>query len=244
MEIRWIRHDKVTSTNLLLAELQMQRKAKEGMVIIADYQEGGKGQGSNSWHSRKGENLLMSMLLFPAFLSASHQFHLSRLVSVAICEVLESLGVRPVVKWPNDILANWAKIAGILIEHGISGGSISHTIAGIGLNVNQKEFPEFPHAATSLLLETARHHLPRDVGDQLAKRIVVRYHELKEGRENELEQDYLGRLLGMEEASLFEAGGTSFEGIIKGVSPYGELLVEHGGKLLCYRHGEIILKKA
>ncbi|TFH26693.1 MAG: biotin--[acetyl-CoA-carboxylase] ligase [Bacteroidia bacterium] len=242
MEIRWIRHDKVSSTNLLVSEMLKHQKPKEGLVIIADYQESGKGQGTNLWHSSEGENLLMSLLLFPAFLSASYQFHLSRVVSVAICEVLESLGADPVIKWPNDILCTRGKIAGILIEHGISGGSISHTIAGIGLNLNQSEFPEFSMPASSLFLETGKKIVPQNFAEILVERILIRYEKLKEGEEHALENEYLRRMFRLGERSLFEAGGVIFEGIIRGVSEYGELLIEKEGHIVPYGHEEIALK--
>ena len=187
---------------------------------------------------------MMSLLLFPAFLSASCQFHLSRVVSVAICEVLDSLGADPVIKWPNDILCSRGKIAGILIEHGISGGSISHTIAGIGLNLNQSEFPEFSQPASSLFLETGRLTVPQKFAEILVERILIRYEKLKEGEELALENEYLRRMFRLGEESLFEAGGVIFEGLIRGVSEYGELLVEREGDIVPYGHGEIALKAA
>jgi BirA family biotin operon repressor/biotin-[acetyl-CoA-carboxylase] ligase len=239
MEIRWIRHDKLASTNLFLSEMLKHQKPGEGLVVIADYQESGKGQGANTWHSHTGENLLMSLLLFPAFLSASHQFHLSRVVSVAICEVLESLGAFPSIKWPNDILGTGGKMAGILIEHGISGGSISHTIAGIGLNLNQTEFPEFPLAASSLFLETGRKTVPVEVAELLVQKIMAGYQSLKKGEEAALVQEYLRRLFKLGERSRFQAGGLVFEGVISGISEYGELLVEKEGELMTFGHGEL-----
>jgi len=113
MKNRWIKHDSVTSTNTLLFDLLKQQQAEEGTIVIADYQHGGRGLGDHSWISNRGENLLMSLLLFPAFLSASAQFHLSRVASLALCDTLETLGVDPVIKWPNDILTRKGKIAGI-----------------------------------------------------------------------------------------------------------------------------------
>jgi BirA family biotin operon repressor/biotin-[acetyl-CoA-carboxylase] ligase len=244
MDIRWIKHDNVTSTNRVVSELLKHQKPKEELVVIADYQESGKGQGANSWHSREGENLLMSLLLFPAFLSASSQFHLSRVVSVSICEVLDILGTAAVIKWPNDILTSRGKIAGILIEHGISGGRISHTIAGIGLNLNQSEFPEFPQPATSLFLETGRKAGPQEVAVILVERIMSRYQKLKEGYEQVLEKEYLERLFLLGKRSQFEVEGVVFEGIVRGVSEFGELLVEREGEVVPYGHGEIALNVA
>lgn len=244
MEIRWIRHDNLSSTNQQMSEMLKHQKLQEGLVVIADFQEAGKGQAANTWHSRKGENLLMSLLLFPAFLSASKQFHLSRVVSVAICDVLESLGANPMIKWPNDILCSRGKIAGILMEHGISGRSISHTIAGLGLNLNQNEFPEFPNPASSLFLETGRKILPREFAEILVERIRISYQELKDGQEVKLEKKYLDSLFRRGVPSSFEVEGVAFNGIIRGVNDFGELLVEREGELSSYGHGDLSLKEA
>ena len=194
MEIQWFRHDKLTSTNRLLWEMLKQEHPSEGVVVMADYQEAGKGYGDHSWHSRAGENLLMSLLLFPAFLSASRQFHLSRLISVAVCEVLDGLGAESWIKWPNDILCKGGKVAGLLLEHGVSGGTLSHTIAGIGLNLNQREFPGFPIPASSLILETGRETVPRDIAELLVHKIMDRYQKLRDGEGQALEEEYLDRL--------------------------------------------------
>lgn len=242
MEIRWIRHDRLSSTNELLSAILKQEKLREATVVIADYQEAGKGQGTNSWQSRAGENLLLSLLLFPAFLSASRQFHLSQVVSVAICELLESLGVTSSIKWPNDILSTRGKIAGILIEHGITGGSISHTIAGIGLNVNQREFPHFPQPASSLLLETGHTAGRQELAANLVAKIIEWYEKLKEGREQLLEQEYLQRLFRLDEPSLFETEGVIFQGMIRGLGESGELLVEREGAVHSFEHGQIAFK--
>ena len=122
-------------------------------MVSVDYQYAGKGQGDHQWHSRPGENLLMSLLLFPAFLSASDQFYLSRVASLALIDTLKTLKLAPLIKWPNDILVNRRKLAGILIENGITGNKLSHSIIGIGMNLNQTEFPDFPLKATSVALE-------------------------------------------------------------------------------------------
>lgn len=243
MEIQWVRHDKLASTNLYLQELMKQEKVEEGLVVLADYQEAGRGQGSNSWHSQAGENLLMSVLLFPAFLSASQQFQLSRLVSVSLCELLLSLGIKSLVKWPNDILVSGGKIAGILIEHGISGQRISYTIAGIGLNLNQKDFPKFPQPASSAILETGRSFPGGEVAEMLLSRMSYYYEELRGGNSKDLENKYLENLFRLGLPSRFEAGGDSFEGTIRGVSPFGELQVESQGHIRTFGHGEITLKE-
>ena len=242
MRDSWIKHDSLTSTNSCLSALLKSKVLKEGAVVIADYQDGGRGLGEHAWSSNKGENLLMSMLLFPAFLSASEQFHISRMASLALCDVLEALDADPVIKWPNDILTTRGKIAGILIEHGISAGSISHTIIGIGLNLNQTEFPLFQTPASSLFMETGKKVEVLEVAELVEDALMLWYRELKEGRTVPLEEHYLNRLYRAGVPAIFRAGDEVFEGCIRGVTNFGELKVENEGKIRVFAHGTISME--
>ena len=239
MRDSWIKHDSLTSTNSYLSALIKGGALKEGTVVIADYQDGGRGLGDHAWSSNRGENLLMSMLLFPAFLSASEQFHLSRVASLALCDVLETLDADPVIKWPNDILTNKGKIAGILIEHGITAGKISHTIIGIGFNLNQTEFPLFKTPASSLFMETGMKALVMEVAELVEDALMLWYRELKEGSTVLLEKHYLDRLYRLGVPGVFRAYDEVFEGCIRGVTDFGELKVECDGKIRVFAHGAI-----
>jgi len=188
MRNRWIKHDSLASTSSFLSDLLKHQNMEEGSVVIADYQDAGRGQGEHSWESARGKNLLMSFLLFPAFLSASNQFQLSRVASLALCDALKTLGVETVIKWPNDILTARGKIAGILIEHSITAGTISRTIVGIGLNLNQTFFPSFPIPASSLRLETGKDVNVYEMGELVETCLMSRYQALKEGKTDQLEK--------------------------------------------------------
>jgi len=184
----------------------------------------------------------MSMLLFPAFLSASRQFHLTRVVSLALCDALGALGVETFIKWPNDILCGSGKIAGILIENNITAGNISHTIVGIGLNLNQTKFPDFPLPASSLRLESGKPAHVGEVGELVEDRLLARYQDLRDGSTTGLEQEYLGKLYKAGVPASFNTTQGSFEGTIKGVNDFGELLVEHEGEIRAYGHGTIAME--
>jgi len=242
MRSNWIKHDSLTSTSSFLSDLLKHQELEEGTVVIADYQDAGRGQGEHSWESAHGENLLMSFLLFPAFLSASRQFHLNRAASLALCDALEILGVDCLIKWPNDILTARGKIAGILIEHSITAGNISRTIAGIGLNLNQTVFTSFPIPASSLKLETGNHTDVGELGELVETSLMNRYLALKDGKTDQLEKDYLDRMFKAGVPSVFRAGEEVFEATIVGVNNYGELLLEYQGEIRKFGHGDISME--
>ena len=133
-DIRYI--DETDSTNRWLRE----HGGMEDMVVVADYQTAGRGCGTNTWESERGQNLLFSILLHPKSIPASRQFHISMAISLAICEALGQQIGDLSIKWPNDIYWRNAKIAGILIENTLKGTVIKDCIIGIGLNVNQRVF--------------------------------------------------------------------------------------------------------
>lgn len=109
-------------------------------VVWADYQTAGKGQGTNSWESERGKNLLFSILYHPQDIPANRQFQISMAVSLAIADALgEQIGDVS-IKWPNDIYWRNAKIGGILIENRLMGQTIKDSIIGVGINVNQRQF--------------------------------------------------------------------------------------------------------
>ncbi|MFO7671739.1 MAG: biotin--[acetyl-CoA-carboxylase] ligase [Bacteroidales bacterium] len=239
MTVKRVNLLRVGSTNHYLSNLLKENPGTGQVLVVADFQDTGKGQGDHQWHSLPGENLLMSLLLFPAFLSASHQFHLSRVASLALVDTLKRLNLAPVIKWPNDILVNNRKIAGILIENGISGKRLSHTIIGIGLNLNQTKFPVFPVEATSVALETGIISDRNSVTGLLLDSILARYHQLEKGNTPDLESDYLEHLFLLNQTGDFTVGGKRVTGIIRGLSDLGELLMEHDAKTRNYGFQEI-----
>ena len=229
----------VGSTNLYLSSLLKKKPEIGPVMVVADYQDAGKGQGDHQWHSMPGENLLMSLLLFPAFLSASDQFQLSRVASLALIDTLNSLNLAPHIKWPNDILVNRRKVAGILIENGISGKMLSHTIIGVGLNLNQTGFPQFPLKASSVALESGVFVDRNEITDHLLNSLMARYRQLMNGDTSGLERDYLEHLFLLDQPGEYVSGGERFTGTIRGVSDLGELLVEHDGLIRNYGFQEI-----
>lgn len=149
-----LRYENVASTNATAAELLKRKEIENGAVIIAKNQSDGKGQRGNSWSSEGGQNLLCSFVLTPIGLKATNQFLLSAVAALATQHTVAKLMIKldssgtTKIKWPNDVLIDNKKIAGILIENGVQANEISSSIIGIGMNVNQSEFNGLAHASS------------------------------------------------------------------------------------------------
>lgn len=134
-----IRLKQTPSTNSAMKAME---GLEHGTVVVADRQTSGRGQRGNSWEAEPGKNLTFSLLLEPQNIEARSQFAISRAVALAVADCLAHWLRRDdlKVKWPNDIYVGDLKICGILIENTLEGTRIARSVAGIGINVNQREF--------------------------------------------------------------------------------------------------------
>ena len=157
--IRW--YDTVESTN------DEARKAVGELdnlsVFAARCQTAGRGQGDHKWHSRPGENLTFSVVMKfgeggLAPLAARDMLLITETVTLALRRYLLRKRISARIKWPNDIYVGDRKICGILIENILQGPEVSSSIVGIGLNLNQTEFPPDLPNPVSLSLLTGRHY--------------------------------------------------------------------------------------
>lgn len=172
--------DEAVSTNSLMASHVS--GFEHGSAIAAYRQTGGRGQRGNSWESEPGKNLTFSVMLCPSVVTASRQFELSQVVSIAIIKVLrEMLGTDDIcIKWPNDIYYKDRKLAGILIENSITGARIKRSIVGIGLNVNQETFTSDAPNPVSLTNITGQTYDLDSLLETLIKRIVADFNEYEQ----------------------------------------------------------------
>lgn len=212
------------STNDIAAQILDQPSTHEGTVVITDHQLRGRGQRGNTWVTAKHQNLTFSIVLQPSFLAPQDQFYLNVVVSLGVHNLLQELLREPVyVKWPNDVIVEKGKIAGILIENQLQGFRLAHCIAGVGVNVNQRDFP-VPNAASISGITGRDHSLP-DVLELLLSRIEDKYLRLREGKRNSLRDEYLGVMYWKDEVRSFSSGGQRFEGRITGIDEHGQLCV-------------------
>ena len=149
-----IYHPRLDSTMNAAREM-VKQGAPEGCVIITDEQTSGKGRIKRAWLSPEG-CIALSIILYPGISSLPY---LVMLTSLAVAHSIEKVsGIKPQLKWPNDVLINGKKVCGILIESDVRGSKVTYTIIGIGINVNLRlsEFPELATTATSLSDELGR----------------------------------------------------------------------------------------
>ncbi len=140
----------ISSTNDYARELA-ERDEPEGTLVISEEQTAGRGRMGNSWISPPGTGLWISLILRPP-LPPSQSSLITPMTAVAVAGAIRKVtGLSAGIKWPNDIIINNKKVAGILMESSAGDRLIKHLIVGIGINVNTEDFPEeIRERATSL----------------------------------------------------------------------------------------------
>jgi len=230
----------LTSTNVMASALLKDKNIPEGSVIHASFQSSGKGQMGNKWESEDGKNLLMSIVLFPSMLVPAEQFYISMTISLGICDFLKRYIPVCKIKWPNDIYVNNDKIAGILIENSILGDTIEHSVAGIGLNINQKKFLSNAPNPISLSMITGKDF---DIGTcltQLISDLDKRYKQLISGEYGKIKEDYVSQLFRFNKWFNYRDLNSSYVGRIISITDFGRLKIEQkNGKTHEYNFKEV-----
>jgi len=213
-----------SSTNAFLLE-KPELERVDSVVWTAE-QTAGKGMGTNVWESEPGKNLTFSLGVDMSFMKASDQFLLSQAVPLALLDVLDTClpSDALTVKWPNDLYYGNRKLCGILINSTIHDMMMGVSVVGVGLNVNQMQFRDWPTHPISMKMI-----LGDDVElDLLLARLVgailkrVQLLKTVEGVER-VKKDYLCRLYRYRVWSDFEVEGTKVKRFITGIDPFGRL---------------------
>jgi BirA family transcriptional regulator, biotin operon repressor / biotin---[acetyl-CoA-carboxylase] ligase len=223
---RKIRFKSLDSTNDYCKNLLIRQKVPEGTVIWTLDQSKGRGQGSNIWESGTGKNLTFSVILHPRFLQASEQFGISMIIALGVMEFLDEFIGDVTVKWPNDIYAGNKKIAGILIENYIMENSVTDSIIGVGININQSRFGDHLPNAISLRYLTSRVHDLEICLDKVCNHIDKWYSFLKKGDKAPILNNYTARLFRLNEKHGYKSSESEFSGYIRGIDDFGQLKIE------------------
>ena len=234
-----IYYTSLTST-MEVAKREAQRGAVEGTVIITDEQTAGKGRKKRIWLSPRG-NIALSIILYP---SAVYLPALVMLASLAVAYSIESVtGLKPQLKWPNDILIKGRKVCGILIESGVRGSRVDYAIIGIGINVNLRlvDFPEISPIATSLSDELRREVPQIDLIRRLLVEVERIYLALLS--DESIYQQWRDKLVTLGRRVQVRWGKTRYEGIAESVDRDGSLLLRcSDGSLTKIMAGDVTLR--
>ena len=233
---------KMDSTNLWIKRLAKEG-APEGTLALAEYQSAGRGRLGRSWEVPEGTSVMMSILLRPKF---EPQFApmLTLVMGMAVAKAVKDLGFDVSIKWPNDVVVSHKKICGILTEMGVLDGKIDYVVIGVGINVNIREFPEkMADKATSLYLEGGR-EFDRSQVPGLVMEAFEKYYEefIKTCDLSGLKEEYESILANYDQPVRVLAK-EPYEGIARGITNGGELLVEkQDGTVVEVSAGEVSVR--
>ncbi|MFT4698218.1 MAG: BirA family biotin operon repressor/biotin-[acetyl-CoA-carboxylase] ligase [Flavobacteriaceae bacterium] len=222
-----IKLNAIDSTNSYLIELSKITAVPDETIVVAKEQTKGRGQMGASWYSKIGETLTFSIFKRLKNYPIEHQANISLAVSIGIQKALTTLFIPDVlIKWPNDILSESKKLAGILIENQVKQGNVTVSIIGVGLNVNNESFENLPQA-TSMFLSSLKKYKLDVVLKVIADFILIELSQLETTSFSKLKEHYEKLLFRKDKITVFEnLLGEKFNGKIKGINQTGQIIIE------------------
>lgn len=232
-----IRVKETVSTNSLAKELSLKGE-KEGAVIFADRQTGGRGRMGRSFFSPDGKGIYMSVILKP-----ENPLLVTSFASVAVLRAIKKICDADVkIKWVNDLYLNGKKICGILTEGVYQGETLKYAVLGIGINVKRADFPdEIADIATSIENETEKEISVEELKNQLIKELDNLYKTYTDGEfleESRIASNVIGR-----EIRIIK-GNEQFSAKAVGIDEKGGLVINRNGEKSVIYSGEISIRFA
>ncbi len=214
--------------------------APAGTVIIAGQQTAGRGRLQRVWLSPLG-CLAFSVILRP---NLAYLPYMVMLASLGVFYGIRALtGLRPQIKWPNDVLINDKKVCGILIENDIRNNTLHHTVIGIGINVNFRvqDFPEIIDIATSLSDQTGREFSRQDLLCRCLTEMDTLYQRLPET--HYILEQWKKHMITIGQKLQVTWGDKTLTGVAESVTASGNLLLrQKDGKLIEVLAGDVTLQ--
>jgi len=240
-EMKIITLEKVDSTNIYAKNnLDV---LEDRTVIHALSQSCGRGRFTRKWVDLGEGNLFLSFVLKPSNKFNEVYSNLTQYLSVVLCDLLEEFGLQPQIKWPNDVLINGKKIAGILSETVVQGDSFKGLILGIGVNLNAKleDVNAIPDkVATSLNLELNKNIDMYEFIQRLSDKFFVNYDEFLVKGFEFIKSDYISRVSFLDTEISVQVLNEVKSGLAKSISDSGELVLENNGKEFVLTIGDIL----
>lgn len=248
----------IGSTNDELKRLADQG-TPEGTLAITDQQLAGRGRLDRRWIAPAGSSLLMSLLFRPTFLPSTRAQQLTMICSLAAADAVSAVtGLRPALKWPNDLLLEGKKLAGILTELAFGAetqtsrlgkpldNGLAWAVVGIGLNVNidfssaavRRDWPDLATTATSLSMLLGRHVSRLALLRTYLVNVEARYDALQAG--SSPHQEWARRLATLGQHVTASTPDGSYQGLAEGVDEAGALLLrQSNGQVVSILAGDV-----
>ncbi len=224
----------------------LQDGAPHGLVVVADSQSAGKGRRGRNWASPPGESVYMSVGLRPQ-MPADSTSMLTLVAALAVCRAIEEVSEcdKAYIKWPNDIVIGGRKVCGILTELHFDGQGDPLVVIGIGINVNNRDFPqELMLTATSLYLEFGRQWNGKLLIEKVLECFESYYTKFTEKCDmSTIMAEYVEKMINKDrEVRVLDPAG-EYSGIARGIDAKGQLLVEKkNGTLEAVYAGEVSVR--
>lgn len=212
-------------------------------IIHALRQTSGRGRLSRQWVDLGDGNLFISFVLKPSDIFKEVYSNLTQYLSVILCELLEEYGLAPQIKWPNDVLINGKKIAGILSETVMQGNSFKGLVLGIGVNLNAKkeDTDNIPNkAVTALNLELNKEVDMYKFLQELSEKFFAHYDDFLNKGFEFIKSGYILRASFLDTEVCVQVLNDIKRGIAKAVNDSGELVLENDGKQFVLTIGDIL----
>ena len=220
------------STNTFLKKKYKAQNFSDGDLVWAINQTSGRGQKKNKWISTAQDSLTFSVFRLFENIYISNPFLISLVVSLAITNSLDGLGIPKLsIKWPNDILSCGKKVGGILIENFFKNGKLKASIIGVGLNLNQNSFNDFPNA-TSLKKVSGKTWNQKHFLNALIPNLYEALYKTNFGNSDTLLNNYNQQLWNLNKRISFKSKSNIFKGKLLGVTAGGNLIIETDDKKL------------
>lgn len=253
-EIKSLRKTKWAGTEIIYYDVtdstntQAKRLAENGGVhgtlIVSDRQESGKGRRGRAWESPSHTGIFMTLLLRPD-VKPEDASMLTLVAAMAVAKAIRvSLGVDAEIKWPNDIVLNGKKICGILTEMSTEIEAVNYVVIGIGINVSNREFPEEIAAmATSISLESGKEVHRAELIEAVWEQFEIYYDKyIKKADLSEIREEYNSFLVNYDRQVRILDPKEPYEGVAKGITKRGELMVETEGETRLVSSGEVSVR--
>ena len=229
-------------TTMDVAQGEVWNGAPEGTVVVTEEQTAARGRLKRTWLTPRG-NIALSVILYPI----RDRLHtLTMVASLAVARSIETVtGLRPHLKWPNDVLLGGKKVCGILIESSVKPEKVYYAVVGIGLNVNLRpaDFPEILPRATSLSRELGQEVSRLDLLRSLLREMEQLY--LASSAGDSVYREWRSRLTTLGKAVRVTSGETILEGIAESVEADGSLQLRlPDGSLSRILAGDITLRES